>query len=218
MKVKLLKYTDDPDLVCARAAYSTVSKDGASGLEGIPREKLETILRKVIKSGHHSVVEHAYFTFSLEGLSRACTHQLVRHRIASYSQQSQRYVKFDNLDYVTPPKIQGDAKERYDAIMGQLSDAYQNLLNSGVPAEDARYLLPNAATSNIVVSMNARSLLNFFSLRTCLRAQWEIQKVANLMLQEAKKAAPIIFESAGPLCKSEGRCIEDKKDCPLYPK
>ena len=218
MKVELLKYTEDPDLVCARAAYSTVSKAGATSLENEPREKLEKILRKVISSGHHSVVEHAYFTFSLEGLSRACTHQLVRHRIASYSQQSQRYVKFDDLEYVTPPKIQGEMKEKYDAIMGQLADGYKELLNSNIPAEDARYLLPNAATSNIVVSMNARALLNFFSLRCCLRAQWEIQKVANLMLAEAKKAAPIIFENAGPLCKSEGRCIEDKQDCPLYPK
>ena len=216
MKVELINYTKDPDRACAEAAYTTVSEKGLSESEKVSDEKVAKILRQVVSKGHHAVLEHAQFTFSIEGVSRVLTHQLVRHRIASYCQQSQRYVKFDKLEYVTPKTIHGEAKEKYDKTMDELQRQYRELLEAGVPAEDARYLFPNAAKTNIVVSMNARSLHNFFNLRCCLRAQWEIQELAYKMLAEARKVAPIIFENAGPYCKLIGICRENAKDCPLY--
>lgn len=218
MKVELINYTSNPDRTCAEAAYTTVSSKPLSESEKLSDEKVAKILNQVVSKGHHAVLEHAQFTFSIEGVSRVLTHQLVRHRIASYCQQSQRYVEFDKLEYVTPETIKGDAKEEYERTMGGLEAQYRKLVDAGVPAEDARYIFPNAAKTNIVVSMNARSLHNFFNLRCCLRAQWEIQKLAYKMLEEAKNAAPLIFENAGPYCKELGICRENAKDCPLYPK
>lgn len=218
MKVILTNHTKDPDRACAEAAYITVSKKGLSEAEKLSDEKVGKILRQVVSKGHHAVLEHAQFTFSVEGVSRVLTHQLVRHRIASYCQQSQRYVEFDSLDYVTPRTITGEAKEKYGQIMEKIQSHYRELVDAGVPAEDARYIFPNAAKTNIVVSMNARALHNFFNLRCCLRAQWEIQELAYKMLEEAKKVAPIIFEDAGPYCKLLGFCREKAEDCPLYPK
>ena len=147
--------------------------------------------------------EHASFTFSVEGVSRALTHQLVRHRIASYTQQSQRYVTYDTLEqYVTPPSILKDkeAKRIYDETLMSISDAYQELLKYELPKEDARFTLPNAAKTNILITMNARELCHFFKLRCCARSQWEIRKMAMKMLKLAKQAAPVIFENAGPSC------------------
>ena len=134
--------------------------------------------------GHHSVIEHAVFTFSVEGVSRALTHQLVRHRVASFSQQSQRYVSMDSATYVTPHTIEGnaDAEKLFDSVMDDIWDAYKKLEGMGIPAEDARYLLPNGCTTNITITMNARELLHFFSLRCCNRAQWEIREMADQML------------------------------------
>lgn len=220
MKVKLIRYTPEPERVCGMAAALTHSKTTPEKLEEMDDEQLKEILSYVIKLGHTSVIEHANFTFAITGVSRALTHQLVRHRIASYCQQSQRYVSLDKPTYVTPPSIGKNEKMKkaYDETMRKIWDEYNKLLDLDVPAEDARYVLPNATTSNIIVTMNARSLLNFFELRCCLHAQWEIRRLANKMLSEVKKVAPTIFKNAGPPCKTKGICPEEKKDCPLYPK
>ena len=218
MKVELIAYTPEPDIIAAAAAKLTHSKSDASELLKEDREKMKKLLRIVIKMGHTSVVEHAYFTFAISGVSRALTHQLVRHRIASYSQQSQRYVE-QEMEYVTPPSILKNERirKKYDEMMKRIWGLY-NEMKKDVPIEDARYILPNATTSKIIVSMNARSLLNFFELRCCLHAQWEIRKLAWRMLHLVKKVAPTIFEDAGPPCRTRGYCPMNKKDCIWYPK
>jgi thymidylate synthase (FAD) len=123
-------------------------------------------------------------------------------------------------NYVTPPKIamNKEMKKAYDKTMENIWKEYNRLIDMDIPAEDSRFVLPNAACTNIIVTMNARSLMNFFELRCCLHAQWEIRKLANSMLKQVKKVAPTIFKNAGPSCKSKGICPENKKDCPLYPK
>jgi thymidylate synthase (FAD) len=177
-------------------------------------------LNHVINLGHTSVIEHSNFTFAISDVSRSLTHQLVRHRIASYAQQSQRYVNLKKPNYVIPPKIAANQvmKKAYQETMNIIWKQYNKLLEMNIPAEDSRYVLPNATCTNIIVTMNARSLLNFFELRCCLHAQWEIRKLANLMLKEIQKKAPIIFKNAGPTCKSKGFCSENNNECPLYPK
>ena len=191
------------------------------------KEQAEFI-RRIVESGHQSPLEHVKFSFAIEGVSRALTHQLVRYRIASYSQQSQRYVKKANLDYVLPPSIEADEviKAEFIRIMTEIRASYDTILErfkeKGIvgerATEDARFVLPQAAETKIVVTMNCRELLHFFEERCCTRAQWEIRKLANLMLNEVKKKAPTIFKNAGPACKTKGICPENKKDCPLYPK
>ncbi len=219
MKVVLLRHTPDPDRVCAAAAASCYSARAASDIEpSMDEAKMRRVLGNAVRRGHHSVLEHAVFTFSLEGVSRAMTHQLVRHRIASYSQQSQRYVRLDRPDYTVPPEVSvrpGAARE-FEGAMASAWAAYSRLLDEGVPEEDARYVLPNAASTNITVTMNARELLHLFRLRLCLRAQWEVRDVARLMLKEATRVAPAIFGEAGPPCTS-GPCPEEAEDCPMYP-
>lgn len=219
MKVELLEYTPQPDILASVAAHSCHSKGGASEILGEKsEEKLKNILRKTVERGHTSVIEHANFTFSVEGISRACSHQLVRHRIASYAQQSQRHVRPDEERYVVPPSIRRNpsALEKFQSAMEDAWEAYKELEKEGVSREDSRFVLPNATETNIVVTMNARSLLNFFELRTCMHAQWEIRAVANKMLKEVKEVAPTIFEDAGPPCRSKGVCPENDSDCELY--
>ena len=214
MKVKLLNYTKNPDLVCAAAAQSCYSEKGASELfETTTDERAKKMIKKVVSMGHLSTVEHAYFTFSVEGVSRSLTHQLVRHRIASYSQQSQRYVKMDEANYVTPATIARDPKlkELYDSLMQNSWKSYRALAQL-VPKEDARYVLPNAAHTNITITMNARELWHFFNLRCCKRAQWEIRLMAWKMLIEVRAVAPILFENAGPGC-FRGPCPEGEYAC-----
>lgn len=175
-------------------------------------ETARRVIKRVTGYGHGSVIEHASFTFSLEGVSRTMTHQLVRHRVASYTQQSQRYVAYNTLEkYVTPPSIEDneEAKGIYEETLEKISDAYQRLLKL-VPKEDARFILPNAAKTNIIVTMNARELRHFFNLRCCARAQWEIREVATEMLKQVKKAAPTLFENTGPSCVELGYCPEGK--------
>ena len=212
MKVKLLKYTPNPELLCAAAAMTSYKSEGTSKLlERLNLEKARKTIRRVMSYGHHSIIEHASFTFSIEGVSRALTHQLVRHRIASYTQQSQRYVTYDTLErYVTPPSVleNEEAKNIYDETLMKISDTYQKLLKYKVPKEDARFILPNAAKTNILVTMNARELRHFFNLRCCARSQWEIKGMAIEMLRLAKRAAPVIFENAGPSCIELGYCPE----------
>jgi thymidylate synthase (FAD) len=210
--VKLLASTPDADRICAAAGNSCYSdRPSYEIVEDIDSEKT---LSRIVGMGHHSVIEHAVFTFSVEGVSRALTHQLVRHRMASYSQQSQRYVSMDHAAYVTPHTVEGneEALELYDSVMDTIWDAYKKLEGMGIPAEDARYLLPNGCTTNITITMNARELLHFFSLRSCNRAQWEIREMSDQMLRICKEVSPVIFKNAGPPCV-RGSCPEGKKTC-----
>jgi thymidylate synthase (FAD) len=217
MKVELLSHTPNPDMVCAAAAFTSWKKKTTVELfEDLSEKEALDFLKMVMGFGHRSVTEHASFTFSISGVSRALTHQLVRHRVASYTQQSQRYVKFkpDEIQYVMPPTIEDDpeAKEVYTEVMAQLASAYDKLIKKDIPPEDARFVLPNAATTNIVVTMNARELTHFIRLRSCERTQWELREVATEMLRLAKEKAPVLFHDGGPGCVV-GPCPEGKLTC-----
>jgi thymidylate synthase (FAD) len=220
MNVKLIGFTPNPEKLPAMAAKLTHDITKPEDLDKSSDKELKAILNHVVNLGHTSVIEHTCFSFAISDVSRSLTHQLVRHRIASYAQQSQRYVNLKEPNYVTPPKIANDKemKKAYDKTMTNIWQEYNKLLEMEIPAEDSRYVLPNAACTNVIVTMNARSLLNFFELRCCQHAQWEIRQLANKMLQQVKEVAPTIFKKAGPTCKSKGFCPENKKDCPLYPK
>lgn len=204
--------------VNASAANLCYNAIGAKDiLADMTNENAKRLTRIMVKTGHHSTIEHVSFTFAIEGISRACTHQLVRHRIASYSQQSQRYVKVNDFKKtaIKPNTIarNPEANAKYDALMDQVAECYRQLVELGIPAEDARFVLPNAAETKIVVTMNARSLLHFFEERCCNRAQWEIRQVANLMLAECRKVAPTLFEKAGPTCEVGRFCREGSRSC-----
>lgn len=216
MRVELVSHTMDPERTVAaaiRLCYSASDIDQIR--EAIDDAEAARLIRKVLKLGHFSVLEHASFTFAIDGISRACSHQMVRHRIASFSQQSQRYVTMSNFAPTIPASIarNEDASRRFDALMDSLRAEYDALLEAGVPAEDARYLLPNAAQTKIIMTANARSLLNFFELRLCTRAQAEIREMAAMMLEQAKTVAPNIFRTAGPTCESKGYCSEGQMSC-----
>ena len=214
MHVKLVKYTQDPEKTCAVAAmYSVKEKIEDEMFTDTDHDKAMNVLKRVTASGHHSVLEHASFTFNVSGVSRALTHQLVRHRIASYTQQSQRYVKLKAKGYVTPSTITDSGfAEKYDSMIETINNFYQEMMDNKIPAEDARYILPNAANTSIVITMNARELLHFFALRSCNRAQWEIREMSDEMLRQCKEVAPTIFAKAGPGC-IRGPCPEGEWTC-----
>ena len=216
MHVELLYHTPDPERAIATAARLCYAPVGAAELmETMPPERVESVLTTIMGSGHFSTLEHASYTFAIDGVSRALTHQLVRHRIASFNQQSQRYVKFTNgLETVKPGSVADDpeASRVFDEAIEAAIAAYERLLEAGIPAEDARYLLPNAAETKIVITMNVRELLHFFELRCCNRAQWEIRELAHRMLELARPTAPFIFGDAGAPCV-HGACPEGKMTC-----
>lgn len=217
MDVRLINHTPDPERAIAIAARLCYAPIGAAELlETADDASLARVLKVIMDSGHFSTLEHASFTFAIDGVSRALTHQLVRHRMASYNQQSQRYVKFEgDPTYIVPPAIaEGDEEvaRLYDDAVHAAWDAYRALVEAGVPAEDARYLLPNAAETKIVVTMNARELLHFFELRCCKRAQWEIRDLALSMLDLVQEIAPTVFFAAGASCR-RGPCREGKMTC-----
>jgi len=219
MKVTLIGFTPDPERVVAAAAKQCYSKYSATkALKELTDEEIKKQLKRRISDGHLSVLEHAGFTFAIEGISRACSHQLVRHRIASYSQQSQRYVKLEEIEFLAPESIllNEEARIKYLEALERCKSCYAHLLKAGIPAEDARYILPQASPTKIVVTMNARSLMNFFELRCCLSAQWEIRRLAEEMLQLVKDVAPTMFENSGPFCVSKKICPEKKYDCPKW--
>lgn len=216
MKVDLISYTNEPERKVAMAARLCYSPVGAAELaEKMSDSQVRSLLEKIMSMGHASTLEHVSFTFAVEGVSRVLTHQLVRHRIASYSQQSQRYVAEHDFEFILPPSVAAHpaARQKFEALMGVVRQTYAELTELGVHKEDARYCLSNATETKIVVTMNARALLHFFELRCCARAQWEIRQLAELMLQRVKTVAPLLFEKAGPTCISGGYCNEGELGC-----
>lgn len=239
MKVELLRYTPDGEKLVASAAKLCYSPVGIEQIENnLEQESTEKFLEMLVDLGHESPIEHINFTFGIEGVSRTLTHQLVRHRIASYSQQSQRYVKLEQFEYIIPPAIEKDEEakklfieamkkdqEYYDKIADILFNRYfDKHIKDGLSEkeakqkaekeaiEDARYVFPNACETKIVLTMNARSLMNFFRLRTCERAQWEIRELAIKMLKNVKEVYPNLFKNAGPACL-KGPCPEGIMTC-----
>lgn len=211
MNVTIIEHTPNPEqtvALAARLCYSPISIDDLR--EKLESTDIEKFLDKIMSLGHHSVLEHASFTFGIEGISRVTTHQLVRHRIASFSQQSQRYVSHkEHFTSIMPDSIamDPDAREIFAFMSETVHKAYAQLVEMGIPAEDARYILPNATETKIIMTMNARELRHFFALRCCQRAQWEIREMSVEMLRQVKKVAPVIFRDAGPGCVG-GPCPE----------
>lgn len=234
LRVELLAHTPEP-LALVYAAFRQCYHSGFVAdmwpklLAGNPdAARQAAFVEQVMESGHVSPVEHVSFTFAVSGVSRALTHQLVRHRIASYSQQSQRYVDGNRFDYVLPPAIARNpaAAQRFVQCMEALGEAYRDIKaileqdgRGGSRAnEDARFVLPQAAASRIVLSMNCRSLLNFFEHRCCARAQWEIRSLADRMLALCRQTLPPVFAAAGARCERLGWCPEGEKfTCGRYP-
>ncbi|MCK4366960.1 MAG: FAD-dependent thymidylate synthase [Thermoplasmata archaeon] len=188
IKVELVRYTPEPVDTAGRAAGICWDKE--------EKEDYGTFVKRIVKKGHESVIEHVSFTFRIEGVSRALTHQLVRHRIASYSQRSQRYVDEGEFEYVTPPNVESDEKARklFVDFMEESKELYDRLRGMGIRKQDARFVLPNACETRIFVTMNARSLRNFFHLRMARGAQWEIRKLATKMFDLVHDVAPELFE------------------------
>lgn len=239
MKVELLAYTPDADKLVAAAAKLCYAKSDINTLmDKLSPDKVETFLDMLSEIGHESPVEHASFTFGIEGVSRALLAQITRHRIASFSVQSQRYVDKSGFEYITPPEIADvpEALEEFKKAMEEDAAHYaslkailvkarkQRFLDEGkseadaqkmaekAANEDARFVLPNACDTRMIVTMNVRSLRNFFKLRCCARAQWEIREVAIEMLRLCKEAAPLLFANAGPSCVA-GKCSEGAMTC-----
>src|SRR5690554_4060352 len=238
-KVKLLRYTPEGEKLIASAAKLCYSAVGIEEIEDNLEEKnIDSFLNMLMDLGHESPIEHVTFTFGVEGVSRTLTHQLVRHRIGSYSQQSQRYVKLEQFEYIIPPSIaeEPEAQKLFVEAMEKDQQYYNKIteilfkkhfreyLEKGIKEkearqksekqaiEDARYVFPNACETKIVFTMNARTLLNFFKLRTCNRAQWEIRRLAIEMLRLVKKIYPVLFKEAGPACL-KGPCPEGSMTC-----
>lgn len=215
LRVRLLCATPDPARAVAlggRLCYSDVHIDQLYEDMG---ERGPAFVEKLMALGHLSPIEHASFTFGVEGVSRALLAQITRHRIASFSVQSQRYVAKDRLEYILPPSIKAlgpEAAAQFQADMDAAFAAYDRWRGLGVPPEDARFVLPNAAETRMVVTMNARELLHFFQLRCCLRAQWEIRRLAWCMLGICRREAPSLFKTAGTGCQTGG-CTEGAMSC-----
>ena len=213
MNVQLLAHTPAPEQLVAASAKLCYSAASIADLAAIEADKAAEFIGK-LPEAHQSPFEHVSFTFGIEGVSRAMLAQITRHRIASFSVQSQRYVNKDEFGYVVPPSIAAnqDALDEYEHFMDRADLVYTYLRSCGIPAEDARFVLPNACETRMIVTMNARELLHFFSLRCCKRAQWEIRAVADEMLRLCKEVAPEIFAKAGPGCV-RGHCPEGKMGC-----
>ncbi|MBR5231888.1 MAG: FAD-dependent thymidylate synthase [Clostridia bacterium] len=223
LHVELLASTPNPEQICALAAKLCYAKADVMALrDKINAQDQTAFLEKIMESKHLSVLEHASFTFAIEGVSRVLLAQLTRHRIASFSVQSQRYVSLagENFAYIVPPAIRAlgdETVEKYNSQMLQMQQWYiewqQALGAKGESSnEDARFVLPNACETRLVLTMNTRELLHFFELRCCSRAQWEIRALANEMLRLCKETAPVLFEKAGPGCV-RGICPEGEKTC-----
>jgi thymidylate synthase (FAD) len=239
MRVKLLEYTPEPEKLVAAAAKFCYSGSGVDDImEGLDEKKTASYVEMIAQLGHSSIMEHASFTFGIEGVSRSLLAQITRHRIASFSVQSQRYVRENMFEYVMPPQIEADeaAKAEFIKAMEEDQRHYEKIteilkqkhkagyIKEGMTEkaadsaaekqaiEDARFVLPNACTTKIMMTMNCRSLQNFFSLRCCNRAQWEIRALAQEMFRLVYAVAPHVFVNAGPTCVNGG-CGEGKMTC-----
>ena len=223
LNVMLISYTPEPEKTISAAARLCYSPaDAEDILLKVEGNDQQDFLEKLTSVGHLSPVEHASFTFVVEGISRACSHQLVRHRLASYSQQSQRYVGEEEFNYVVPPSIGEDTelKVLFEDTMESIRKSYTFLADKLVEKgsstesarEDARFVLPNATETKIMITMNARELLHFFRQRLCNRAQWEIRAMSLAMLRLVKPIAPTIFRHSGPPCV-KGKCPEGNRTC-----
>ena len=215
IKVNLIAHTADPEAVVAAAINQCYSqKTGVELKEKLSPEKRQRLIKTVISSGHTSTIEHATFTFSIEGISRVTEVQLVRHRIASYSIKSGRYNP-SHTDFVIPPKIEDDPKamEKVKTLKTYLGKLIEEFKDLGYEYEDIRYFTPQGTKTNLIMTMNARALFNFFQERLCNRAQWEIRTLAKLMFKECKKIAPNIFRFAGPTCVTEKICWQGNMHC-----
>lgn len=239
MRVELLQYTPNCEKLIAAGAKLCYSNAGIDGLlDNLEQENSDKFLKMLLSLGHESPIEHVTFTFGIEGVSRSLLAQLTRHRIASYTVKSQRYVKEGQFEYVIPPEIEKvpEARELFLKTMEQEQKAYDELaemlqkkhkqafIKEGLSEteaekkaekkaiEDARYVLPNACATTLMMTFNARSLYNFFEHRCCERAQWEIREMANEMLRLVKEVAPTLFEKSGPPCLKKG-CPEGKMTC-----
>jgi thymidylate synthase (FAD) len=231
LNVRLLEMTQEPIALIYAACRQCYSPKFAGALFDEKHQnaaKQTEFIRKVVASGHESPLEHVKFTFAIEGVSRALTHQLVRHRVASYSQQSQRYVKETNFDYIIPPSIAEDEalKKEFSRTMELIQSSYNKLLerfkDKGHVGEranqDVRFVLPQAAETKIVVTMNCRELIHFFHQRCCTRAQWEIKRLADSMLLICREKLPEVFEEAAAKCDALGYCPEGEAfSCGRYP-
>lgn len=219
--VTLITHTPEPERAIAAAARLCYADDYAYEVYQKIGGNTQKVIAIIMANGHESPLEHASFTFAIDGISRACSHQLVRHRLASPNQQSQRYVKaHSELSIVVPESIRNDyhASLTFDQTIETIQAAYTSLIDLGIPPEDARYLLPNATETHMIMTFNARELRHVFSLRCCNRAQDEIRNVAWQMLGLVRPIAPQIFANAGPSCVREG-CHEGKMSCGHpYPK
>ena len=212
MNVFLLAHTPEPDALVAAAAKICYRDITASELlKGEEKNLSRELIADLFKSGHLSTFEHVSFTFAIDGLSRVASHQLVRHRLASFSQQSQRYVKmkYDPEAVIIPDAIKNnpEAEKIFIEAVKKSQEAYKNLIELGIAKEDARFILPHGHSTRLVLTMNARELHHFFSLRLCRRAQWEIHELARQMLALCREKAPVLFEKAGPACIF-GKCNE----------
>jgi len=219
VQVTLIDYTPNPELIIAAAARSSASSTNARELlQRLSREQVDRLLSQLLNSGHMTPFEHASFTFSIEGISRVTSHQLVRHRLASYTQQSQRYVSLKKLDFITPPTISAkpEMKAKYQEAVEAAHKVYCQMLDKGIPAEDARYVLPSAIETHLVMTMNARELIHTCSLRLCLRAQWEIIGLFEKIKAEVEKVAPLIGAELKPKCYRLGYC-DERESCGLFP-
>ncbi len=239
LHVELLQYTGEPEKLISAAAKLCYSSAGVEDiLSGLDEAGVQKFLKMLMDLGHESPIEHVSFTFGIEGVSRSLLAQFTRHRHASYSVKSQRYVKEGQFEFITPPAIAADenakalylksmedAQKTYNELADILSQKYiKEFLAEGLDEkkaknqaekkaiEDARFVLPNACETKMIVTMNARSLMNFFHHRCCSRAQWEIRALADEMLKLVKEVAPTLFALAGPSCLA-GPCPEGKMTC-----
>ena len=233
IKINLIAHTPNPEELVSKAGKLCYSKVGVEEIaKKQTKENISRFVNMLAEMGHESPLEHISFTFAVEGISRACSHQLVRHRLASYSQQSQRYVKLnETFQYIVPPDIQTDEEcyRLYINTMESIFETYINIshklkekyINQGMSnrasekkaIEDARYILPNACETKLVFTMNARTLLHFLNKRCCDRSQWEIRQMAHKMLSELRKVCPSLFKKAGADCISKGICNEGDMCC-----
>ncbi len=219
--VELLAYTPNPERLVAVAARRSYDKRSAMQIwAGMTDAEVARLLQQVIRHGHTSVLEHINFTFALEGISRALSHQLVRHRMASYTQQSQQRADERNAAFIVPPEIEKNSEltKEFQEKVKALAEFYTRAIEVGIPKGQARYILPNACVTQIIMTMNARSLFNLISQRTCGVEEWEFRTLASKIHQILLEVAPNIFIHAGPRCVTDLVCLEGEKGekCGLY--